>query len=233
LSVFARQSTNFVVFQDPLSISSMYQPVYQAGLLHMVLCHNETLYSDNNNNSMPQVGCETIPVDQVTTTASSDVILSLSRLCVASSVVAGAFFTLFLSLSVVWEQINLKPIGFGLLLTYFLQSFSMMVFDTNICSLQRCAAGPGCYICIASSVCWFASCLVTARMDHQKATLWRQRRKLAHRSAPEAPEADAKGKNDSDVQKNNSLNETRRTTLSCESNSILESDEDFDPEEGI
>ena len=179
LAVLARQSTEFLVLRDPLYLSTIYNPVEYVGLLRMELCFNETASEELS-------GCQIIQLDEST---SSDTMMTLARLFLVSSVVSGGFFTLFLTLAMVWESIRMKPIGFGLLATYFLQSFTMLAFDSTICTTHHCWIGRGCYICVAAAICWLGACIGAAKMESEKWKLRRKRRKLFHKRLRKAREA--------------------------------------------
>jgi hypothetical protein len=168
LTVFTRQSFHFVTLAVPVVVASdAYEPIHQLGLFYIQLCYNETA-SDGLS------GC------QVLTLRSSDVsdnVYDAARLLGSLSTILGSFLTFFLSTSVVWETINLRPIGFGLLLTYFFQSFTMLLFDSDVCQEGQCSVGSGCLLSIGAALCWLGSCLATAAMEAHKirATRARQR----------------------------------------------------------
>ncbi|GKY91917.1 hypothetical protein MPSEU_000163300 [Mayamaea pseudoterrestris] len=213
LAVLARRGTDFLVLRDPLYISAMYNPVDQVGLLRMQLCYNET-YDEH------LYGCQTIPISAST---ADDIMMTLARLCIASSAVCGAFFTIFLTTAVVWESIRMKPIGFGLLMTYFLQSFTMLAFDSNVCDAHQCWIGRGCYYCIGASLCWLGACIGAAKMDTQKWQQRRERRRMFHRLARAAKEAQL-----AEIDGCNGANVTAGTATSSDTSSS--EDDDLDPE---
>jgi len=85
------------------------------------------------------------------------------------AVVFGGFVTICLTFSAFWKTINLRPIGAGYLLAYFLQSFTFMIFDSNLCKDNMgCSMSRGGTLSAISSVCWIISCAACARMDRRK-----------------------------------------------------------------
>jgi uncharacterized RDD family membrane protein YckC len=177
LSVFTRQSPQFVTLAVPVAIASdAYEPIHKLGLFYIQLCYNETA-SDGLS------GC------QMLTLRSSDVsdnIYDVARLFGSLSTILGPFLTLFLTTSVVWETINLRPIGFGLLLAYFFQSFTMLLFDSDICQESHCSVGAGCLLSIGAALCWLGSCLATAAMEAHKIRATRARQKQLKRRVKRA-----------------------------------------------
>ena len=153
--------------------------------------------------------------------------MTLARLFVVSSVVAGGFFTLFLTLAMVWESIRMKPIGFGFLATYFLQSFTMLAFDSTVCTTHHCWIGRGCYMCIAAAICWLGACIGAAKMDAEKWKLRRKRRRLFHKRLRKAREASL-----AKMVVSKDLNITTTTVTLSDTSSDGIPDE-LDPEQGI
>lgn len=174
LSCFSRLSLAFAVLKHPISMGN-YEAFDKVGLARLELCYNET--------ASDQSGCQIIPLhsDDV-----DDTMFEVARLFGSSSMVFGAFFAFFLTSAVFWETIDLRPVGFGLLITYFLQSFTMLFFDSNICDMYKCSVGPGCYLCIAASFCWVTSCVATAKMESFKQRETRRRLRRARRRAKKA-----------------------------------------------
>jgi hypothetical protein len=176
LSVLTRQSTRFVTLGDPLAIASAaYEPVSHLGLFRIELCFNKTLpstYEDHDG------GCQVLTLGS---TDVSDNLYDVARLFGSLGMVLGTFLTLFLTTSVVWESINLRPIGFGLLLTYCFQSFTMLLFDSQVCETNRCKVGAGCLLSIASACFWLGSCVAAAAMEAHKIRATRRRQRRARR----------------------------------------------------
>ena len=98
----------------------------------------------------------------------------------------GIVLTLVLSTSIVWETINLRPIAFGYLVAYFLQSFSMLFFDTDICRDYKCQMATGAYLLITASVCWISALIFVVRMDLFKLQSIRLRRREEREAKREA-----------------------------------------------
>ena len=155
---------------DPIQIAPIYEPVFSTGMLRVEICYNETFAG--------QQGCDVIPLSSVDI---NDTVFELSRLFLTLGNFFGCFFTLVLTSSIVWESINLRPIGFGFMFTYFLQSFSMLFFDTEICNESNCRVGAGCIYCIVTCLRWILACIATAKMEAFKVKALRRRRRLEKR----------------------------------------------------
>ena len=85
------------------------------------------------------------------------------------AIVFGGFVTICLTFSAFWKTINLRPIGAGYLIAYFLQSFTLMIFDSNLCKDNMgCSISQGGTLSAIASVCWIISCAACARMDRRK-----------------------------------------------------------------
>jgi hypothetical protein len=175
-SIMAHRSTAFARLATPMNVAPIYQPVDTIGMFQMEVCFNETLSADD------ETGCHVFPL---TSRDISDNMFDLSRIFLTLATLFGSFFTLFLISAVFWESINLKPIGLGFLAIYFFQSFSMLFFDTEICSGHSCKLGPGCAFCIGASLCWIVACVAVAKMDNFKIRANRERRQAARRARRE------------------------------------------------
>ena len=151
-------STDFVNLARPLDIAPIYEEVDQLGLFNIKVCFNQ------NNTEMH--GC--MDYNLPSTAIEGDNIFQVARLFVSLGAFFGALATGILVSSLFWESINLKPIYMTLLLAYFLQSFTMLFFDSNACSEKGCRIGRGCSYCIGASMCWIVACLATTRMDNFK-----------------------------------------------------------------
>lgn len=172
MSVLSRRSTRFVVLSEPLNIAPVYNAVDKIGMIRMELCYNTSVVSES--------GCTVIPL---TTEDVDDNMFELARIFLTLSALSGVFFTIFLCSAVYWQSINLKPIGIGFIVTYFFQSFSMIFFDSMICSDKNCRVGSGSLLSIFASLCWIGACLATAKMDAFKIIAQRRRRRHARRLA--------------------------------------------------
>jgi hypothetical protein len=85
------------------------------------------------------------------------------------AMVFGGFVTICLTFSAFWKTINLRPIGAGYLIAYFLQSFTFLIFDSNLCKDNMgCSMSRGGTLSAIASVCWIISCATCARMDSRK-----------------------------------------------------------------
>jgi hypothetical protein len=98
----------------------------------------------------------------------------------------GFLLTLVLSSSIYWETINLKPVGFGFLITYFFETLSMLVFDSKLCNEHHCKVGPGAVLGIIACICWIGTCVAVTKMDWFKIRAARLRRKAARKKAKQA-----------------------------------------------
>lgn len=166
-SILALRSTEFVRLQKPLAVAPIYNDVYATGMVRLEICYNETV-------AAPLYGCEVITLDSDDV---SDNMFQIARLFLTLSAVFGSFFTIVMTSSVYWQSINLRPVGFGYLATYFLQSFAMLFFDTEICATNKCNVGSGCIFCIFACISWIGACASTAKMDVFKAKSLRRRRR--------------------------------------------------------
>jgi hypothetical protein len=178
LSIATRRSYAFVHLREPLYISPMYYPLYSVGMLQLHICYNTTLTG--------VTGCQDL---ELTAEDVQDNMFDISRSFLSLATSMGVFFTIFLSSATFWESINLKPLGFGFLVTYFFQSFSMLFYDTKICSTNKCQMGPGTFMSILASLCWITACVAAAKMDYFKTQARRQRRREARRTYKETKKA--------------------------------------------
>ena len=171
-AVLSRLSTKFVHLEKPFDVSPQYMPVQAIGMIRMEICLNSTMMNDSR--------CSIIRLspDEI-----DDSVFNLSRTLLGLATLFGVALTLMFTTSVYWESINLKPIGIGFLITYFFQSFSMLFFDTDLCSQYSCKMGPGGVLCIVASFCWMAACVGTAKMDSFKLRAIRARRRAARKKA--------------------------------------------------
>eukprot|EP00537_Pseudo-nitzschia_pungens_P000873 CAMPEP_0172357366 /NCGR_PEP_ID=MMETSP1060-20121228/1765_1 /TAXON_ID=37318 /ORGANISM="Pseudo-nitzschia pungens, Strain cf. cingulata" /LENGTH=812 /DNA_ID=CAMNT_0013078037 /DNA_START=640 /DNA_END=3078 /DNA_ORIENTATION=- len=98
-----------------------------------------------------------------------DTMYTVSQAVAFLSMVMGGFVTICLTASIFWRSINLRPIGAGYLLAYFLQSFTFLIFDSDLCSEhQGCTMSRGGILSAIASICWIVSCAASARMEKRK-----------------------------------------------------------------
>jgi hypothetical protein len=175
LSLSARYSFQFVTLNEPVLIDPFFESLDSIGILRIQVCYNETVARMS--------GCQTIPlaVELV-----QDNLFDVARLFLNLGALFGIFFSVVLSTSIYWESINLRPIGLGFLLSYFLQSFTMLFFDSDICNTNKCRPGAGCIYCIAASLCWITACVAAAKMNNVKTRNTRRRRRRSKRVAKKA-----------------------------------------------
>mmetsp|Transcript_8153 Transcript_8153/g.10650 ORF Transcript_8153/g.10650 Transcript_8153/m.10650 type:complete len:504 (-) Transcript_8153:105-1616(-) len=166
-SIVSHRSTDFVTLNKPILIAPIYEEVTSLGLFEMEVCTDQ-----NATNHYACTNFELAPENL------EDPIFQASRLFISLGAFFGTLVTAFLALSLFWESINLKPICIGYLLAYFLQSFTMLFFDSIICSDLGCKMGRGGTFCIGAAVCWIVACVAVTRMDNFKRRSIR-RRKLA------------------------------------------------------
>ena len=172
-AIISRLSTNFVNLKHGFEVSPLYEPVTSVGMIRMVLCSNETMTGDH-------LGCQII---RLSPEEINDNMFEVSRALLTLATALGVLLATVLSTSVYWETINLRPVGFGFLLTYFFQSFSMLFFDTKLCNDYTCTMGTGGILCILASFCWIGTCIACAKMDSFKVRAARARRKAARKKA--------------------------------------------------
>jgi hypothetical protein len=178
LALHSRLSLQFVTLDEPLLIDSVFDYVDSVGMLRIEVCYNETVVGEN--------GCQVIDLSPELVDDSK---FEAARILLTLGLLFGIFFTTVLSTAIFWESINLRPIGFGLLFTYFCQSCAMIFFDTDMCATNKCKPGAGCIYCIVASFCWITACAATAKMDSIKSRYVRQRRRQVIREAKKAAKA--------------------------------------------
>jgi hypothetical protein len=171
-AVFTRQSTRFVNLRDPLVITENYEPIRELGMIRVQLCYNESI-PDN------LTGCKIIRFSRKEV---EDWKYNFSRSLFTLGSFLGMALSVVLSTSVVWESINLRPVAAGFLLSYLLQSFSMIFFDTDLCHEYRCQMASGGYLSITSCICWIATLMAVAKMDVFKVQSIRARQRAALRA---------------------------------------------------
>ncbi len=98
-----------------------------------------------------------------------DVLYQLSRSMAFLAILLGGFITACLTLSIFWKTINLRPIGAGFLVAYFMQSFTFLIFDSNLCKDNMgCKMSRGGACSMVASICWIVACATCARMEKKK-----------------------------------------------------------------
>lgn len=169
--IACRYSTSFVELKNPMTLGSgLYKPVDRVGMIRMEVCYNETV-SDLS-------GCKVI---RMSPEEVKDPMFNISRSLLTLATCLGVALTFVLTTTVIWESVNLRPIGFAFLITYFFQSFSMLFFDSTLCHKQSCAMATGGILCIVTSVLWVATIVAVAKMDSFKIRAMRARRREARR----------------------------------------------------
>jgi len=206
LSIAARQSTHFVTLAEPMYLDPRYETIPAIGMIQIELCFNNThldileelgesdeepnqkAYDGFDDDSADSIGSSV--VDDATTPCikhrltsddnTDDFMYQLSRSTAFLAIALGGFITICLTFSAYWKTINLRPIGAGFLVAYFLQSFTFLIFDSSLCkdNLGCSMSRGGIYSAIASA-CWIIACAASARMDHKKFRAEKKREALA------------------------------------------------------
>jgi hypothetical protein len=171
---FSRSSTEFVTMDIPIYVDPVFDTVSEIGLINLRLCYNES-FIDRSGCTIHELGSDDV----------NDRMFQISRSLIFVAILFGGFLSSCLSASVCWSSINLRPIGVGYLITYFLQSFSFLFFDSDLCAEHQCHLGRGCLFSIVASICWLASGIAASRMDitmHKKKRRIRRRQRSLKRS---------------------------------------------------
>lgn len=174
-ALLSRQSLRFVDFKHPLDIAPLFEPVKAMGVIRVQICRKKS--------KSGMRWCEIIPLGREKV---NDKFINLSGSLLTMGASLGVALTVVLSTSIVWETINLRPVGFGFLLVYFFQSFSLIFFDANICNESKCRMAPGSILCVMASIFWIAACFGVAKMDAYKVRSIRARRRAARKLARQA-----------------------------------------------
>lgn len=169
-AVACRSSTDFVILREPFYVAPVYEPLTRVGMIRMKLCFNETM-SD-------MTGCEII---RLSPPEVEDRMFNIARSLLTLATCLGCGLTLVLTTSVVWESINLRPLGFAFVLTYLLQSFSLFFFGSKLCNEHRCRMSQGSILCIVTCMLWIGVSFAVFKMDVFKFKAQRQRRREARR----------------------------------------------------
>ena len=166
----ARTTTSFVTVESPIYIDSTFQGAYEVGLLNFKLCFNET--------TSQMSGCT---VHQLDVNDVNDKMFQLARSMAFLACLLGGCLAACMTISIVWQSINLTPIGRGFLLAYFFQSFTFLFFDSKVCSMHKCNLSQGSINSIIACICWILAAIAATRMDAFKERK-RKLRELAERS---------------------------------------------------
>jgi hypothetical protein len=174
LAILARQSTSFATLESPLQVDPVFEPVVEVGMMNLKLCYNETYLGEEGD-----IGCmiHRLDSDEV-----NDAMFQVSRMLLSMAILVGGFMSIFLTVASFWSSINLRPVGVGCLICYFLESFSFLFFDTHLCAQYTCRVSTGCYFSIVASACWILSCVAASRMDAFKIGQKEKKRKLERRN---------------------------------------------------
>jgi hypothetical protein len=178
LAFYSRYSLEFVTLDEPLLIDSVFNYVDSVGMLRIEVCYNETVVGE--------YGCYVIDLSPEIVSQ-----FEAARILHTLGLLFGLLFATVLSTAIFWESINLLPIRFGLLFTYFYfcQACAMIFFDTDLCATNKCKPGAGCIYCIVASFCWITACVATAKIDPIKSGHVLRRRRQARREAKKTAKA--------------------------------------------
>lgn len=213
-SYLSWRSTRFVGLEKSLEVTPVFKPIDTMGLIQIEICYEKSMCSMS--------GCEIIRLspEQI-----GDELFNLSRSVLTIGTTLGIAITAVLTTSVWWETINLRPVGLGFMIAYFFQSFSMLIFNTNLCDKYKCKMASGGTLCIVASVCWIAACLAVAKMDSFKIRAIRARRNARRKARKQRKQNKRKAK----------FAEKRSATVSTvtdDSSSVEVNAEAFDIEQG-
>ena len=165
-------STKFVELSTPFYVDPIWNEVTQVGMINLQLCYNETYIIDQEEitSSMVEISTATseCTIYKLTSDDIDDTMFQASRSMAFLAILVGGFMSFFLTSAIYWHSINLRPIGFGYLLAYFLQSFTFLFFDSTLCEQHGCALSTGGKLSAMASICWIISCVAAARMDSFK-----------------------------------------------------------------
>ncbi|KAL3909952.1 MAG: hypothetical protein SGILL_007883, partial [Bacillariaceae sp.] len=184
-------STEFVSLEKGMYVDPTFEEVTEIGMIHLRLCYNETFVVENIDASLP--GCT---IHDLTAGEIDDTMFQTARSMAFLAVLLGGFVSVFMTTSVVWHSINLRPIGFGYLIAYFLQSFTFLFFDADLCTEHKCSLAQGGIFSAVASLCWILACIAAARMDshkfqknlewmHNTTTRGRRRRSRSRSTSPQ------------------------------------------------
>ena len=166
LGVQPRTTRNSNKIDTPLALTTT-QDYYEAAAAA------EDEFADDDDETGPSVVDQAIASCFIHRLTSDDVhddhMYTFSRAMAFLAMVLGGFVMICLTFSAFWKTINLRPIGMGLLVAYFFQSFTFLIFDSNLCkdNMGCSLSGGGTYSAVAS-VCYILACAASARMDRRK-----------------------------------------------------------------
>ena len=169
LAYLARSSTEFVVVDPPIYFDPNFETVSAVGMINLRLCFNESYIGRS--------GCTT---HELSSEDVDDLMFQLSRSVAFLAVLFGGIMSAFLTTTIFWQSINLRPIGGGFMIAYLFQSFAFLFFDANLCDEHKCRVGSGAFCGILATIMWVFACVATSRMDSFK---YRQIRRLRRKRA--------------------------------------------------
>jgi hypothetical protein len=184
-------STQFVTLQEPMYVDPVWQEVTQVGMINLKLCYNETRLEEIGDTSTA-VGAQTeCTIHPLSTDEIDDTMFQTARSMAFLAVSLGGFVSVMMTTSFIWHSINLRPIGLGYMLAYFLQSFTFLFFDADLCTDHKCRLAQGSRLSAVASLCWIVACIAAARMDShkfQKSLEWVQASRGRSRSRSASPQ---------------------------------------------
>mmetsp|Transcript_16382 Transcript_16382/g.40012 ORF Transcript_16382/g.40012 Transcript_16382/m.40012 type:complete len:487 (+) Transcript_16382:73-1533(+) len=162
LALLARNSTEFVSIEIPMYFDPNYNTVTTIGMVNLELCYNTTFIPGYEGCIIDRLGSEEV----------SDIKYQLARSFSTLVVWLGGFAAVMITSSIFWYSINLRPLGFCFLISYFLESFSFIFLDSEVCRNHGCSVDTGGYLAIVASGFWMLASVSASRMDafkYQKA----------------------------------------------------------------
>ncbi|CAJ1943299.1 unnamed protein product [Cylindrotheca closterium] len=155
LALLARNSTKFVSIEIPMYFDPNYNTVNTIGMVNLELCYNSTFIP----------GFEGCIIDRLGSEEVDDIKYQLARSFSSLVVWLGGFAAVMITSSIFWYSINLRPLGFCFLISYFLESFSFIFLDSEVCKNHGCSVDSGGYLAIAASAFWMLASVSASRMD--------------------------------------------------------------------
>jgi hypothetical protein len=150
----ARNTFRFVTVDSPIYVDTNFEEVYEVGMINFQLCFNET-----------HTGMSGCTIHELASTDVNDKMFQIARSMAFLAILLGGFLAASITIATFWSTINLIPIGFGFLLTYFIQTLTFLLFDSELCALHQCHMAKGTIHSLIGSMCWILASIASARMD--------------------------------------------------------------------
>ena len=153
----ARNTTSFVTVESPIYVDANFEEAFEVGMIKFRLCLNMT--------STGRTECSIHDLDGSTV---SDKMFQVARSMASLAMLLGGFLATWITSAMFWSTINLVPIGAGFLATYFCQSLTFLLFESELCSVHKCHIARGSTYSIIGCLCWILAAVSSARMDAVK-----------------------------------------------------------------